>query len=155
MSFTLTLVALTYLWISKSQIGFATVVLFALLLDSFESGVVVFTTTKLVLLPSTVILVMNLRTIGSALAAKSPSSQIMVLPVCLPLFGNSPITITPVGKVSLTITSFAVLGPLFTTVMVHSTVSLTKMLDALTSLITTKSQISFTVVLLFAVLLSV
>ena len=73
-SVTLTSVALTSLITSKSQIGLTSVVLFALLLDSFESGVVLFATTMLVLMPSVRTFVINTR-VSEAFISISPTVQ--------------------------------------------------------------------------------
>ena len=117
--------ALTILLMIKSQIGLATVVLLASLLVLFDSWVVVFTTTILVLVPFVKILVTKTRETG-LFGLKSPISQILVFSSKLPSEGGLKLVIsTPSGRKSLTLTFEAVLGPTLITVMVHSTESLT------------------------------
>ena len=53
-------------------------------------------------------------------------------------------TIAPAGKVSVTTTFSATLGPLLTTVIVHSTDSLNNTSVSLTVLLISKSQIGST-----------
>ena len=137
--------------ISKSQTGSASVVLFALLFVSLLSGVVELTTTMLVMLPSTRTWVNNVIETG-LFTSKLPMFQIIVFPFCLQFSGN-PNTLSPLGKVSFTTTFSAVLGPLFTTVIVHSTMSVTFTLVAFTDFVITKSQIESATVVLFAILL--
>ena len=130
-------------------------VLLALLLDLLESGVVLLTITTFVMFLSAVTLVAKVRTIGS-LTFKSPIFQTIFLPLCWPPLEIVPIISTPSGNVSLTITPFATLGPTLTTVIVHKTVSLTKISVALTLFVICTSQTaSSTVVLLLDVLLAV
>ena len=80
-SLTLILLALTRFTTTKSQIGFAKVVLLALLLDLLESGVVLLTITTFVTFLSAVTLVAKVRTIRS-LTFKSPIFQTIFLPLC-------------------------------------------------------------------------
>ena len=53
-------------------------------------------------------------------------------------------TTAPAGKVSVTTTSLATLGPLLVTVIVHSTDSLNNISVAFTSFVISKSQIGST-----------
>ena len=137
--------------ISKSQTGSASVVLFALLFVSLLSGVVELTTTMLVMLPSTRTWVNNVIETG-LFTSKLPMFQIIVFPFCSQFPGNLN-TLSPLGNVSFTTTFSAVLGPLFTTVIVHSTMSVTFTLVAFTDFVITKSQIESATVVLFAILL--
>ena len=94
--------ALTVLLMIKSQIGFATVVLFASLFVLFDSLVVVFTTTTLVIVPFLNILVTKTRETGS-FGLNSPISQILVFSLKLPSEGGLKLVISiPSGKKSLT-----------------------------------------------------
>ena len=115
-------------------------VLSALLLDSFESGVVLFITTIFVTFPSRTTLVINSK-VTCAFASNVPIFQIKYFPSKVQPSGIA--NTRPLGMLSLTTTSLAALGPLFTTVIVHLTVSLTNMLVALISLVISKSQIGF------------
>ena len=152
MSLTFTSDALTDLTTSRSQIGSATVVLFALLFDSLESGVVELTTTTLVKVPLVKTLVTKTRETGESVS-NSPISQILDFSSKLPADGAALMIAKPSGKISLTTTSIAVDGPLLTTVIVHSTLSLTLTREAFTNLVISKSQIGSATVVLFALLL--
>ena len=121
---TFTLDAFTNLVISKSQIGFATVVFCAWLLDSFESFVVEFTVTILVKVLLSLTLVTKIRETGSLISNFS-ISQTLVLLLNSPTDGVAEMISKPSGKVSLTTTPTADEGPLFNTIIVHSTISFT------------------------------
>ena len=113
-------------------------VLLALLLDSLESGVPLFTTTILVIFPSRTTLVINSKVTG-AFTSNVAIFQIKYFPSKVQFSGTT--NSRPLVIVSLTTTSLAALGPLFTTVIVHLTVSLTNISVALTILVISKSQI--------------
>ena len=96
----------------------------AWLLDSLESGVVEFTVTILVKVLLSLTLVTKIRETGSLISNFS-ISQTLVLLSKPPTDGVAEMISKPSGKVAITTTPTADEGPLFNTIIVHSTISFT------------------------------